>query len=182
MANYAGTQKQAQNSAFLQLGVPTQALRAGDTNGYIAGVDLPVGGAAFLSDINLPINQTAVATSSGSAQPFVGIVWRANQTASVDFYTQGYSQVVAQGLIAEVIQRGSVAINVTQQGATPVAPVYGDIVFVLQNGTFFTQATAGGTLPAGATQTNFRVNIVPSGFVAGSPLLISVTNRQNVGV
>jgi len=179
MANYAGTQKSASNSSPFTIGLPTQAVREGDTSGYVAYTDVTVGGAVFAVDVN-STNQSVQATGSAT-NPFVGIVLRANDTPSVDLYTQGYTLTIAAGRQCEVITKGTVPVYVTQQGATPIAPVFGDIVFVLPSGVFFTQATAGGSLPAGAIQTQFRVSFVPggTGVAANSPIII--TNRQNVG-
>lgn len=183
MVNYAGMQKTAQNSAILTLGLVTQALRDGDTSGYVAINNIGIGAPAFLYDINAPINASVSAASTGATQPFVGVVYRGQQTASIDFYTQGYSNQIQAGLRVEVLTRGTIAVNVTQQGATAVSPAFGDIVFVLPTGVFFTAPTAGGTLPAGAVQTNFRVVQVPAGFsVPVTPFLIVISNRQNVGV
>jgi hypothetical protein len=180
MANYAGMQKSAVNSSPITAGLVTQALRPGDTSGYVAATDVVVGGPAFLVDSNT-LNQSIQATGS-STNPFIGVIYRANTTASVDYYTVGYTTTISAGLRVEVITRGTVAVAVTQQGATPVVPAFGDIVFVLPSGVFFTQATAGGTLPSGAIQTNFRVDFVPAGTTAAAGQLVVITNRQNVGV
>jgi hypothetical protein len=177
----ADFQNQAANPSAYQLGVPVGQLMDSNTIGLVAGANLTVGNAAFLTDLNM---MNATAMPSGTAQQFAGIVLRSNENEMQwSDVMQGYSTVVPAGRNASVLTRGTVPVSVSQAAQ----PAQGDTVWVnITTGAFVTQATPiPGTTPitppAGCVYTNFRVVFAPTGWTTNTPTLTVITNTKNVG-
>lgn len=183
MANVAGFQTQAQNSAFVQLGVPVSDLLDGYTSAGVATATMTVAGAAFSADTNPVLNASFSPTSTASATNFAGIVLRsnANGMGANGSLNAGYDGTIPAGRNVTVITRGSVPVVITTASEAGGAPIIGSIVYVNPTtGAFYTQIV-GGTAPANTVATNFRVLVsATAGYTAGvTPVIIS--NIQNVG-
>lgn len=181
MANVAGFQNTMGNPAPYLLGVPTVDLLDGYTQGAVAIEDLPIGGAAFITDrTSLNLSAAAITTTT-PPQLFGGVVTRSNAVGmSYADVMQGYSQTIEAGKNAQLLTRGSIPVNIAVANEAGAIPLVGSVVWVINATGLFETQSVGGTAPAGAQATNFRVQVVPTGWTANS--LVVITNIQNVGV
>ena len=129
---------------------------------------------------NNPVLNRSVAATTSTSQLFTGIVLRSN-TAGMAWsdVLQGYSQQVAAGKTVQLLTRGTVPVYISSASDAGGVPLPGSIVYVIPTTGLFVTQTVGGTAPVGGVPTNFRVQIVPSGWSANG--LVVITNNQNVG-
>lgn len=179
MPNIAGFQKTADNPNNFQIGVMVRGAIMGETIGVVAIEDIVVGSAVFIADYNPVLNISGGMTNTGGALQFGGVATRANTTASGQFYTQGYSNIIPAGQEAQVMQRGTIPVLIAVANEAGGAPKAGSVVWAMNNGTFQTQVP--GTAVAGGVATNLRVMRYSGTFVANSTPVV-ITNVQNMGV
>ena len=175
--NTAGFQTTAMNPVNYQIGVPVRGMIQGDTFGVVALTDLTIGSAVFISDINPVLNASGSQANTGGLLQFGGVCTRSNTTASGQFYTQGYSNVIPAGQEAQLLQRGSIPVLIAVANEAGGIPKKGSVVWAMNDGTFQTQVS--GTVVANGVATNLRVFTFSGTFVANSTPVV-ITNVQNM--
>ncbi len=179
MTTFASGQSVASNPAQFQIGVPTQKLLDGYTFGAQASIDLIVGKPCFYLDQNGQ-SKTVKNVNSGN-NFFAGFVLRSNAN-SMDPAGSflGYSNLIPRGQTCSVMTRGSLPILLDLAQEVGGLPKVGSEIFVLFDGTIWSQEV-GGSIPSGFYfNTNFRILRVYDNWGPGGA--VEISNTQNVGL